>query len=203
MKGVKQEIDWQRYDELKAQGLQGRPLARKLGIPDTTLRNAEKRRPQEQQGTPQVPIRVPQETQISTTATPTTPATTSDLQQLLQAQESRLMAYIERRIQEAIEHQELRVPLDVPEQRRRPMGTPVPEYPDDPQKGVRLNLHLTSRELWEIHTVAAAYGMNVSQLMRRVWQIYRQGAQVQQVLQQAHNSKGGEGSGEEIVEEDA
>ena len=33
-----QEIDWQRYDELKGWGLSQRAIARELGIPENTLR---------------------------------------------------------------------------------------------------------------------------------------------------------------------
>jgi excisionase family DNA binding protein len=37
-------INWERYDELKAQGLSRRAIAREMRIPETTLRRLEKRR---------------------------------------------------------------------------------------------------------------------------------------------------------------
>jgi hypothetical protein len=180
------EIDWQRYDELKASGLQGRPLARELGVPDTTLRRAEKRR--EQEGTPQVPMRVPQETQVPTTAMSPPPATISDLQRLLREQEARIKQYVDQRIQESIQQGS---PLELSPQRLQlPMGTPVPEYPDDAKKDSRMNLHLSAEESWEVHVVAAAFGMTPSRLIRRLWQAYRESPQAQQLLRHMRNSQG-------------
>jgi hypothetical protein len=139
-----------------------------------------------------VPIRVPQETKVPTTAMPPPPATISDLQHLLQEQEARMKAFIEQRIQEAIEHQpQQRVPLEVPQTRQRvPIGTEVPEYPDYPQKDTRLNLHVPAGESWEIHAIAAAFGMNPSRLIRQLWQAYRETPQAQQALHHMLNSQG-------------
>jgi excisionase family DNA binding protein len=41
---VEGEIDWERYDAMKARQISRRMIARELGIPETTLRRLEKRR---------------------------------------------------------------------------------------------------------------------------------------------------------------
>ena len=38
------EVDWPRYDRLKAEGRSGRQIAKLLGLPESTLRDALKRR---------------------------------------------------------------------------------------------------------------------------------------------------------------
>src|SRR5882672_4222459 len=54
MKGLKSEIDWQKHDALVAQGVKSRKeRARRLGVPESTIRGAEKRRQPEGQGTPE------------------------------------------------------------------------------------------------------------------------------------------------------
>jgi hypothetical protein len=124
-------------------------------------------------------MRVPQE------------ATISDLQHLLQEQESRLMAYVDQRIQEIIEHQQQQAgPLHLPQQRLQvPMGIPVPQYPDDPQRDTRLNLHLAAGEAWEIRVLGTAFGMTPSHLIRQLWQAFRVSPQAKQALQQALDSE--------------
>jgi hypothetical protein len=197
MRGEK--IDWQRHDALKAKGMSRRERARQLSIAETTLREAEKEREQKAQGTLSVPMRVPQEKQVLSTAIPS--ATRSDLHQLLAQYDTSIKAYVEQRIQEAIERQR---PVELPPQRLQlPMGTPVPKYPDKPYKDVRLNLHVSAATLWEVHIVAAAFGESPSRLMREVWRLFRESPQAKQVLEQALNSQGGEASFEGTLEEDA
>jgi excisionase family DNA binding protein len=41
---IRDVINWERYDAMKARGLSRRLIARELGIPETTLRRMEKRR---------------------------------------------------------------------------------------------------------------------------------------------------------------
>jgi hypothetical protein len=55
MRGLKREIDWQKHDELVAQGVKSRhERARRLGLSETTLRDREKKRqPEGQSPSPQ------------------------------------------------------------------------------------------------------------------------------------------------------
>jgi len=65
--------------------------------------------------------------------------------------------------------------------RRYPEGTPG--YPDDPRKDIRLNLHLRTGELWEVHAVAEALHTNPSFLIRRLWADFMASPQGQEALQ--------------------
>ena len=70
------------------------------------------------------------------------------------------------------------------------MGTPLPGYPEDPTKDSRYNLHLPAGELWELKAVAASMGLDLSHLLRQVWQAFRVSPQGQQALHQALGTKG-------------
>ena len=48
-------IDWERFDELKAQGLSLRRISAEMGIPEATLRQSAQRREKAHQSTPQAP----------------------------------------------------------------------------------------------------------------------------------------------------
>ena len=52
-------------------------------------------------------------------------------------------------------------------------------------KDSRYNLHLPAGELWELRAAAASMGLDVSHLLRQVWQAFRVSAQGQQALHQA------------------
>ena len=96
------DIDWSQHDDLRTQGLSRRERARRLGIAESTLRDAEKRRAPTAQGS-------------SSGAPPGTPANGDrppgsvlpvpvmpDLTMQLQDLEAGITAYIDRRLEEAI-----------------------------------------------------------------------------------------------------
>jgi hypothetical protein len=182
-------IDWQRYDELKGQGLSGRQIAEELGIAESTLRGLVKRRqvqvPEGTRGTPGTQgtparrktariDRVPAGTQE-------TQAPSSELHALVNALMPLLVAEVEKHLDQRVPQVPQAEPP--PPVQGRPKG--IPGYPEHPEKDTRFNMHIPAGERWELYAVAKGLGLDPSLLLRQVWQAFMATPRAQEALQRA------------------
>jgi lambda repressor-like predicted transcriptional regulator/predicted DNA binding CopG/RHH family protein len=179
------EIDWPRYDQLKAQGYSGRQIAQALGVAESTLRGLVKRRQEHQPEafisrvsgqTPGVPKRVPNRASQRVSdrvpeqvLAPSLPAaSTSDMAPLLHdiLQELRTLTQgLAGRVSPQTPPVSTETPR-VPERVSNKVSKAVPIAPRE--KTERWNLHLPIDLITKIKAKAQALGVHPSELVAEV-----------------------------------
>jgi hypothetical protein len=156
------DIDWRRYDQLKAQGRSGRQIAQDMGVAESTLRGALKRR--------QTPRAIPVQRPVQTTDTGAVhsadtgavqPFDTGAVQRLDRLEdELQGLRHLVQALMDRFDHPPVQTPVQI---------TALPPYP--PGKAVRWNLWILDAIRDELAALAAERGVSPSQLVQELlWQ---------------------------------